>query len=386
VPTRSSLLAGAVIVAAGFAVSAHSAAAIPVFAHRYGLTCQTCHTEIPHLTPFGERFLADGYRIRGLRPKPAFPVAVKVQLVYSSRGSGDEDEPGEAGGPLPKAIVDEVEILSGGSIGKRGSYFAEAYAVDGGEPGRPRDLWASWRATPDGARMPLVLRGGQFTLPLPIDPETFRETTEPFAIWSQTAGDNPFTSFAPKIGGQVAFGNPDRAIAGSVSLLKGHDAASGFAAHGVDTMLTLQRTFGDVTLSGYRYDGSRALVGNGFQNTQTFQYSDRFWRTGFGLTWERGRTRLDSVYQTGNDTAADVYGDALQTSGGFVQLRQELGPRTFAVARWDATQDAVFARSLIGGLGYRFSRNTRLTVFDSATRDDTGRLVHTFSSSFLFAL
>jgi hypothetical protein len=359
------------------------AEAIPVFAHRYGLTCQACHTEVPHLTPFGERFLADGYRLRGLAPKPVFPVAVKVELAYSSAASGEADE---GGGPLPKAIVDEVEILTGGSIGKRGSYFAEAYAVDGGEPGRPRDVWAAWRATPDGARTPVVLRGGQFTLPLPIDPETFRETTDHFAIWDQTAGDNPFTFFAPKIGGQVAFGNPDRALAGSVSLLKGHDQASGLPTHGLDTMLTLQRSFGDVALSAYRYDGSRALAGSGFQNTQTFRYADRFWRTGFGLSWERGRTRLDGVYQTGNDTSADVYGDALQTSGGFVQLRQELGPRTFAVARWDATQDAVFARSLIGGLGYRFSRNTRLTVFGSAARDDTGRLVRTFSSSFLFAL
>ena len=41
--------------------------------------------------------------------------------------------------------------------------------------------------------------------------------------------------------------------------------------------------------------------------------------------------------------------------------------------------------SLIGGFGYRFSRNTRLTVFDTAKRDE-GRVQHTFSTSFLFAL
>lgn len=139
-------------------------------------------------------------------------------------------------------------------------------------------------------------------------------------------------------------------------------------------MLTVQRGFGDFALSAYRYDGSRTL-----------NAVDRFSRTGFGVTWQRARTQIDAVYQSGNDSAADADGGPLRTSGGFVQVRHELGPRTFAVARWDATQDTEFTRSLIGGFGYRFSRNTRLTLFDTAKRDD-GRIRHTFSTSFLFAL
>lgn len=375
-PLRFAALALAVAVAA--ALVPRPARAIPVFAHRYGLSCQVCHTEVPHLTAFGEQFLANGYRLPGLRPKPIFPVAVKVELAYSSAASGDE-----GGGKLPKAIVDEVEILSGGAIGKRGSYFAEVYAVDGGEPGRARDVWAAWRATPDGARTPLTLRGGQFTLPLPLDPETFRETNDHYAVWDQTAGANPFSFFEPKVGGQIALGDPDRGLAGSVSLLKGHEAGSGLPSHGVDTMLTLQRGFGDVTLSAYRYDGSRPLPGFGVPNAPL---GDRFWRTGFGAGWERGAMRVDAVYQSGNDSAAGDGGEALRSSGGFVQVRRALGARAFAVARWDATQDAQFARSLTAGVGYRFSRNTRLTLFDTAQRGEDGRVAHTFSSSFLFAL
>ncbi len=381
---RAVLTAAAAFVLIGAAAVPRPAEAIPLFAHRYGLSCQACHTEVPHLTAFGESFMANGYRIRGLSPKPVFPVAVRVETSYASGGVADPDEAGS--GPLPKAIVDEVELLTGGSLGKRGSYWAEVYAVDGGEPGRARDVWAAWRATPDGARTPVTLRGGQFTLPLPLDPETFRETTEPYAIWSQTAGDNPFTFFATKIGGQVQFGDPARALAGSVSLLKGHDTASGLPAHGVDTMIALQRQYGDFSLTAYRYDGARTLHGSGFQNTQTFDYGDRFWRDGFGVGWNRGRTRVDAVYQNGNDSAADVYGDALQTSGGFVQVRREIGSRLFALARWDATQDAAFARSVTAGAGYRFSRNTRLTVFDTGERDFTGRRINVVSSSLLFAL
>ena len=69
-----------------------------------------------------------------------------------------------------------------------------------------------------------------------------------------------------------------------------------------------------------------------------------------------------------------------------MQVRRGLGPRLFAIGRWDATQDAVFARSVTAGLGYRVSRNTRLTVFGTGARDGTNRVTHTLSSSFLFAL
>jgi hypothetical protein len=367
-----------VLVGAAGLLAPKPAAAIPVFAHRYGLSCQACHTVVPHLTPFGQAFLANGYRIPGLSPKPAFPVALRVQLAYTSDGASSM--------PLPKAIVDEVELLLGGSLGPRSAYFAEAYVVDGGEPGRLRDVWYAYRASGDGARVPVTLRAGQFTLPLPLDPETFRETTDHYAIWDQTAGDNPFNFFDPKIGGQVALGDPGRGLAGTISFLQGHDTASGLAAHGVDTMLTLQRVLGDFSLSAYRYDGSRRLHGPAFDGTRAFDHGDRFWRNGFGVGWERGRTRIDAVYQTGNDSAADVYGDALQTSGGFMQLRQALGARSFAIARWDATHDAGFGRSFIAGFGYRLSHNTRLTLFQTARRDESGRLLHITSSSFLLAL
>lgn len=376
---RPGLFAAVLVAFAGLA--ARPADAIPVFAHRYGFSCQACHTVVPHLTAFGEAFLANGYRIKGLKPKPAFPLALRTELAYASAEPTDPS----VSAPLPKAIVDEVEFLTGGSLGPRSSYWAEVYAVDGGFPGLARDVWYAYRATPDGARIPVTLRAGQFTLPLPLDPETFRETTEHYAIWDQTAGDNAFNFFKPKIGGQIAVGNPARALAATVNVLQGHDTQSGLPAHGVDTMVTLRRDVGDWSFTAYRYDGSRNLHGTAFNDTY-FDYGDRFWRNGFGLTWTRGATEIDAVYQTGNDSAVDSYGDALLSSGGFLQLRRAIGTRTFAIARWDATHDRSFGRSITAGLGYRLSRNTRLTLFETAQRDFAGRLLHITSSSFLFAL
>jgi hypothetical protein len=371
------LLLGSLIVQAG------RAEAIPVFAHRYGFSCQVCHTTVPHLTAFGQTFLANGYRLPGVAPKPVFPAAVRVEVNYASAGAVDPDE---VKGPLPKTIVNEVELLTGGSVGSRGSYWVEPYLVDGGFPGLVRDAWYAQRLTSDGATTPITIRGGQFTLPLPLDPETFRETTQPYAIWSQTSGGNPFSFFAPKIGGQVLIGDPSRAIGGSISLLKGADSQSGLPAHGIDSMLTLERDFGDFALTAYRYDGNRLLAGFAFDNTQFLTgVGDRFWRNGVGLGFHGGATEVDADYQIGNDTAADVYGDSLVTSGGFVQVRRTLGPRAFAVARWDATSGPTLARTITAGVGYRLARNMRLTLFETGERDFNGNLLHIISSSLLFA-
>src|SRR5438105_10901215 len=50
----------ALLVAAAF-----PAQAIPVFARKYGTSCQTCHTVYPKLTPFGEAFRHNGFRFPG---------------------------------------------------------------------------------------------------------------------------------------------------------------------------------------------------------------------------------------------------------------------------------------------------------------------------------
>jgi hypothetical protein len=367
-----------------FTVFAYGRAeAIPVFAHRFGLTCQACHTEVPHLNRFGEVFLANGYRLPGVKPKPTFPVAMRVEVDYASAGAADPDD---IKGPLPKTIVNEVEFLMGGSAGTRGSYWVEPYLVDGGFPGIVRDAWYAQRLTPDGARFPLLVRAGQFTLPLPLDPETFRETTQPYGIWSLTAGGNPFNFFDTKQGVEIELGNPSRQLGGTVSFLKGADEQSGLQTTGVDTFATLERDIGDFRLNAYRYDGSRSLEGYGFNNTQYFNdIGDRFWRNGFGVGWDHKRTEIDAVYQIGNDSAADVYHDPLVTSGGFFQVRQALGARAFAIARWDATNGVTISRSVTGGAGYRLSANTRLTLFETGERDFNGNFLHVISSSLLFA-
>src|SRR5580704_18647471 len=104
-----------------------AASAIPLYARQYGVSCEKCHSVIPHLNQFGAAFLAYGERFPGVSSGPAFPLSVKTNLVDSSEYQGE----GPDGAGLPKAIVDEGEAFTSATIGLRANFLVEQYVVDG---------------------------------------------------------------------------------------------------------------------------------------------------------------------------------------------------------------------------------------------------------------
>lgn len=337
------------------------AAAIPLFAHQYGVTCGKCHSVIPHLNEFGAAFLANGYRIPGVQPGTAFPISGKVNLVDSSENQGE----GPNGAGLPKAIVDEIELFTAGAIGSRASYLVEQYVVDGGEPGQLRDAWVTDRLNPWTARIPVYVQGGSFTLPLPVDPETFRDTYQDYTPYVQTVGENPFNFFDPKMGLRLSFGDALRGLNLQMFGGPGYDRQSELPKTGVDTMLYAQDAMGPFTLSVYRYDGLRLLGGTA---------PDRFERTGYGFTYGQwGRFSSEFVLQNGWDSYCAARGHTgCSSSGGFEQLRYEFNRRLFAEARYEGTNDpSGFTRDGVFLLGYGPTENSRVTIEDVISHSPT---------------
>ncbi|GAC1427579.1 MAG: hypothetical protein NVSMB5_22360 [Candidatus Velthaea sp.] len=363
VPGWLRVLFGIAVVAAAFA-PAQPAAALPLFAHQYGLSCQKCHAVVPRLNDFGQAFMENGYRLPGgQRHGNVVPLSTKINLAYTS-------EPDSTG--LPRAVVDEIELLTGGTIGSRANYFVESYVVDGGNHGSVRDAWLGWRLTPDGARIPMRVLAGQFTLPVPVDPETFRETAGHYAIFDQTVGTNGFNFFDPKAGAALRFGASGRGTQVEFDAVRGHERHSGLPAQGTDVMTSIQHTMGPLVLSAYRYGGARP---DGVR-------LDRFARTGFGLTFGVGRWTSETVVQTGTDSSVDGAGTAFASSGGFSQLRYEFNRKIFSVVRYDGTQDTNgFARSATALLGYRLAHNTRFTLEDVITHSPSAK--HTLHAQYL---
>ncbi len=321
------------------------ASALPVFAHRYGLSCQTCHTIIPQLTPFGERFLANGFRLPGARG--AFPIAIKTNLAYSSA-------PDPSG--LPKAIVDEVEVLSGGTLGNNTSYWMEQYVLDGGRSGQPRDMWVEITGKHAAFSATSLFRAkvGQFTLPLPIDPETQRPTETHYLIFDQTVGANPFSLFQPRIGLDLSSQSLRTGLSAHLVAVESYDRGTATPHSGIDLMGSLAADRGPITLSVYRYSGQRVLI----------SARDRFIRNGISLRYRHRRVGLTVLAQQGSDTNANGLGTVTHSSGNFVQASYDVSSAMTIYARNDAIADDIagFTGSSVISLVMRPAPRVRFTL------------------------
>ncbi|GAC1659282.1 MAG: hypothetical protein NVS9B12_12230 [Vulcanimicrobiaceae bacterium] len=323
------------VVGVAFAALGSPCWAIPVFAHRYALACQTCHTTVPHLNSFGRQFRKGGFSLPNGRG--VFPVAVKVNLAFGT----DKDPTG-----LPKAIVDEVELLSGGTLGKNTNYFLEQYVIDGGRPGLTRDAWLQFHSATGSTKI------GQFELPLPVEVESERDTLTHYALYDQTVGINTFNFFDPRMGVDASFGSDDGLLVHLLAL-HAYDRQTPTPRSGIDVMASVSKTSGGFTLQTYRYQGQRH-----------FSVADRFWRQGYALSMQSGKADVTAVLQAGNDTSADGAGTQARSSGGFLQMGYRFTDAFATVARYEGTADDLsgLQRRFVLGAILRPRRNMRITT------------------------
>ena len=119
--------------------------AIPAFARKYKVSCQLCHHPFPTLTPFGESFAANGYRMAAtedVRDTVAtgddllallkdFPLAIRLDMYAQTCANG-------------RAATDfqipyGLKLLSGGTLSRKISYYFYTFLVERG------DLGGGWR-------------------------------------------------------------------------------------------------------------------------------------------------------------------------------------------------------------------------------------------------
>jgi hypothetical protein len=322
--------------------------AIPAFSMQTGLQCDACHTALRATNDLGDTYLRNDLRLPnlGIGGKPV--VALRGQLAYTS-----EPDPSL----LPKATLDEVEAFVSARLNRQLSVAGQFYLVDGGRPGSTREAWIQYTSPGSFAGAPVRATVGAITLPLPVDPETFRQTNQHYAIFDQTVGANPFALIDPRNAAGLAIGNPVRGPSATFVAAQGHDPHSGLAQTGTDRMVQAQEALHGVVLSAYDYRGRRELG----------EIGDDFTRRGVGLNVYRGRLAVETLLQTGYDTSPNGDGIGIASSGGFVQLRYQLPRGTFLLARYDGVNDtsgAGFSRSLTIGATRMLARGLRVGAED----------------------
>ncbi|MBI2485425.1 MAG: hypothetical protein HYW01_00395 [Deltaproteobacteria bacterium] len=195
---------------------------IPYFARKYDFQCNTCHVIPPKLNQFGEGFRANGYRLPEIYPtNRTWPFA----LWITERGELEHSKDFE------KTFPNRVEVISGGPIGEKFSYFVEWRVVSletesNGDlrdrSGRFEDLFINYEFI-----KPFTLRVGQYRLLNQVDDSLKLGLSTPVVIGTSIAGDpssNPrktsLRSFAPA--------NRSPAIGLGYHTIKGENSADGW--------------------------------------------------------------------------------------------------------------------------------------------------------------
>ena len=87
----------------------------PHFARKFNKTCQSCHLFPPQLNQFGLDFVARGYRLEGVPAKSTLPFSVWATQRLEINDRND----------FTKSFPNRIEVISGGAITNRISYFVE---------------------------------------------------------------------------------------------------------------------------------------------------------------------------------------------------------------------------------------------------------------------
>jgi hypothetical protein len=365
--TLRKLSLATLVALAVLAAAAQRADAIPAFSMQTGLQCDACHTAMRATNDLGETYVRNDYRLPnlGIGGKPV--VALRGQLAYT----GEPDPSG-----LPKATVDEVEAFVSARVSREFSVAGQFYVTDGGRPGSTREAWVQYSSPGAFAGGPVRVTLGAITLPLPVDPETFRQTNQHYAIFDQTVGANPFALIDPRNAASLAFGSPVRGPSMTFVAAQGHDPHSGLPQTGTDGMVQVQEAVAGLVLSGYDYRGRRELGA----------VADRFERHGAGVNFYRGNLAVETLLQTGYDSSPNGDGVGIASSGGFAQVRYHLPHGTFVIARYDGVNDTGgnFDRSLTLAATRLIARGVRVGMEDVIHHGP--RTTHTLNATLGFGI
>jgi hypothetical protein len=365
--TRSPILAACAALAAVVALAAPSDA-LPAFSMQTGLQCDACHTSISATNELGQAYLRNDFRLPNLGSGGKPVVALRGQFAYTS-------EPDDTS-HLPKATLDELEVFLSARVHPQVSVAGQFYVVDGGKIGAVREAWAQYSTRGAFGGAPVRFTVGSITLPLLVDPETFRQTIQHYAVFDQTVGANPFTLIDPHNAATIALGNPVGGPSATFVAAEGHDKQSGLARNGTDRMIQAQEAIGGLVLSLYDYAGERRLG----------DVPDGFRRHGAGLNFYRHRLAVETLLQTGYDSSPNGDGSGVSSSGGYAQLRWQLPHGTFAIVRYDGVNDSsgAFGRSLTVSGTRLLSRGLALEAEDVIQHGE--RTKHTLNAALRFGL
>jgi hypothetical protein len=352
---------------------ARDACAIPAFARKYKIPCNTCHTIFPQLNRFGRDFRDNGFRmpdeVQSMLKSHASPpetprtsdasadfwsfipeqipfsVQAKFHYVINTKGDVTND-----------FQLEELQLQSGGTFTPRISYYLHHHLVEGGNPGT---LYAGWvRFNNLGGTNWFNVTVGQFELPLSFSPEIERLSSFEYLAFDRQLGANPFNLNSPQLGVQV-FGQSGRGTKVWAGVVNGTGLAVNETTGAVDSnsfkdvYARVGQEIGEHLFGGFVYYGRTSVT-----PTNGDEFSDHFVRVGGDALVNLKKAVVYGVALYARDDNPLGTGERRTFFGGFAELDVFVNDRTVVLARFDGVHQKLPAAFEGAGVSDSFRVNT----------------------------
>lgn len=326
------------------------AQAIPLFAQRYQLRCDACHSVLPELNAFGISFRRHGYRL----PIPKHGttgVAVRFQLEW------EKDPPAGSRRFSPAGV-----LLSNADIGAISAFVHYNLGAGGGPGGLFLGFLADYNAHTNS-----LYRLGLFELPLPQSPGQRLDDLAPYGFYGAHVGLNDLPLSSPRWGLQaertvgpvvadltVALGEYKGSAYGGKPVPTGESTSANSPEIGVFLRAPLTSGF---EIGGNVVAGSRRIVPAGRNS-----FTDAYTREGFLAHVNFGKFDLQAEQWMGTDQNADGFGTNTASSGGYARLKYYLTPHAYLGIRYDAQATPFITRDMVYYVAFHVTPHARLLV------------------------
>jgi hypothetical protein len=331
------LAAFAALLALGCAAVPRPARAVPLFAQRYNLRCDACHSVLPELNAFGNDFRNRGYRLDGAPKHGTTIVALREQIGYTPTPTdGTTRKTVPAGAALGAAEIGQVEAFVHETLGSEGSSAS---------------LFLGYLAY-GNARTGMLYRAGLIELPLVHSPAQRNDTLTTYGYEGTLAGLNDLTLATPRwaleaernvgvarVAATIAFGNATGSAYGGKPVETGRSESFAAPEFGAFVRVPLSES---VRIGVDALTGSRRISVLGRPS-----FDDPYTRFGGSLEARRGRLEFLAEQWYGRDMNADGSRGVLDSAGGFARLRWRLGSHAYLGVREDATAAPAATRALL---------------------------------------
>jgi len=344
--------------------------AIPAFARKYNMSCQTCHSPFPKLKAYGDEFAGNGF-VLGDKDAPRYfvetgddqlnlirdiPLAIRLEgyATYNNKQSDRFD--------FSAPYI--LKLLSGGAITKNVSYYFYFFFSERGEVAGVEDAFIMFNNLFDTE---LDLYVGQFQVSDPLFKRELRLTFEDYQIYRTTPGYSK-ANLTYDRGIMLTYGM-DTGTDIIVEILNGTGigAANNFRIYDEDKYKNVFGRISQDVVEGIRVGGFGYFGKEKLEDDMNNMFYNKFfmWGSDFTLNY-KDKLELNFQYALRKDDRTTFVAKDIQTKGIMSELiytpkGDESKWYGVALYNWvDSEIKTLNYNAGTLGLGYVLKRNIRL--------------------------